>query len=206
MTTHDNVDDSGRLSRLGQLAERAESTARWEDLTLPKAECERLREIARRMKDQRSTADGTGYSVKASLRAGVTALFAGPSSPDKVAAAAAIANHVNCGLYRVDLRRVVSQFIGETEKNLHRVCEEAELSGGVLLFEEGDALFGKRTEVTDSHDRYANLETADLLKRLEAYSGLAILSSNSRSAIEETAVRRFDYVIEFIENSVRRNR
>lgn len=142
-------------------------------------------------------AEQSGLSAEISPRAGVTALFAGPSGTGKTMAAAVIARELGLTLDRVDLKRVVSKYIGETEKHLQQVFEEAERSGGLLFFDEADALFGKRTEVKDSHDRYANLEVAYLLQRMEAYSGLVILATNRRNAIDETFLRRLDYVIEF---------
>ena len=182
---------------LAQLAERLESTASWDDLTLPESDCQRLREIAGRMKHKATMAESSGHSAKISPGAGVTALFTGSSGTGKTMAAAALANDLNLALYWVDLRRIVSKSIGETEKNLQRVFEEGELSNAVLFFDEADALFGKRSEVQDSHDRYANLEIASLLQRMETYPGLAILATDLGSALDEASVCRLDCVIEF---------
>jgi len=138
------------------------------------------------------------HSARISPGSGVTALFTGPNGSGKTMAAAVLANDLNIPLYRVDLRRLVSKYIGETEKNLQRVFEAAELSNGVVLFfDEADALFGKRTEVKDSHDRYANLEIAYLLQRMETYPGLVILATSLGSALDEVSLHRLDNIIEF---------
>ena len=127
---------------------------------------------------------------------GSAALFAGESGTGKTLAAEAIANEVELDLYRVDLATVVSKYIGETEKNLQRLFDAAETSGAVLLFDEADALFGKRSEVKDSHDRYANIEVAYLLQRIEAYRGLAILTTNMKSALDRAFLRRIRFVVQ----------
>ena len=128
---------------------------------------------------------------------GVAALFAGPSGAGKTLAAEVLANELNLDLFRIDLSAVVSKWVGETEKNLRRVFDAAEEGSAVLLFDEADALFGKRSEVKDSHDRYANIEVSYLLQKLEAYRGLAILTTNLRSHIDEAFLRRLRFVIEF---------
>src|SRR5690606_21761826 len=125
------------------------------------------------------------------------ALFTGESGTGKTMAAEAIANAAGLDLYRIDLAGTVSKYIGETEKNLRRIFDAAEASGAVLLFDEADALFGKRSEVKDSHDRYANIETAYLLQRIEAYRGLAILTTNMKSAIDKAFLRRIRFVVQF---------
>ena len=125
------------------------------------------------------------------------ALFAGESGTGKTLAAEAIANEVDLDLYRIDLATLVSKYIGETEKNLKRLFDAAEASGAVLLFDEADALFGKRSEVKDSHDRYANIEVAYLLQRIEAYRGLAILTTNMKSALDRAFLRRIRFVVSF---------
>ena len=125
------------------------------------------------------------------------ALFAGESGTGKTLAAEAIANEVELDLYRIDLATLVSKYIGETEKNLKRLFDAAETSGAVLLFDEADALFGKRSEVKDSHDRYANIEVAYLLQRIEAYRGLAVLTTNMKSALDRAFLRRIRFVVSF---------
>jgi SpoVK/Ycf46/Vps4 family AAA+-type ATPase len=128
---------------------------------------------------------------------GTTALFAGESGTGKTMAAEAIANELRLNLYRVDLSTVVSKYIGETEKNLRRLFDAAEDGGVVLLFDEADALFGKRSEVRDSHDRFANIEINYLLQRMESYRGLAILATNFKSALDTAFLRRLRFVVQF---------
>jgi SpoVK/Ycf46/Vps4 family AAA+-type ATPase len=128
---------------------------------------------------------------------GINALFAGDSGCGKTMAAEVIANGLRLNLYRIDLSAVVNKYIGETEKNLRRVFDAAEDGGAVLLFDEADALFGKRSEVKDSHDRYANVEISYLLQRMEAYRGLAILTTNMKSALDTAFLRRLRFVVNF---------
>lgn len=124
-------------------------------------------------------------------------LFAGPSGTGKTLAAEILANELELDLFRIDLSGVVSKYIGETEKNLRRVFDAAEEGGAVLLFDEADALFGKRSEVKDSHDRYANVEVSYLLQRMEAYRGLAILATNMKEALDPAFLRRLRFVVQF---------
>ncbi len=128
---------------------------------------------------------------------GITALFAGDSGTGKTMAAEVIANDLRLNLYRIDLSAVVNKYIGETEKNLRRVFDAAEAGGAILFFDEADALFGKRSEVKDSHDRYANIEINYLLQRMEAYRGLAILATNMKSALDPAFMRRLRFVVNF---------
>src|SRR4029079_8111678 len=128
---------------------------------------------------------------------GISALFSGASGVGKTMAAEILAAHLELELYRIDLAGVVSKYIGETEKNLRRVFDAAERSGAILFFDEADALFGTRTEVRDSHDRYANVEINYLLQRMEDYAGLAILATNRRAALDQAFLRRLRFVIEF---------
>ena len=128
---------------------------------------------------------------------GISALFAGPSGTGKTMAAEVLAHDLRLDLYRIDLSQIVSKYIGETEKNLRCVFDAAEEGAAVLLFDEADALFGKRSEVKDSHDRYANIEVSYLLQRMEAYRGLAILTTNRKSAIDQAFMRRIRFVVEF---------
>jgi SpoVK/Ycf46/Vps4 family AAA+-type ATPase len=124
-------------------------------------------------------------------------LFAGPSGTGKTFAAEVVAAELDLDLYRVDLSQVVSKYIGETEKNLQRIFDAAEAGGSVLLFDEADALFGKRSEVRDSHDRYANIEVSYLLQRMESYRGLAVLTTNLREALDPAFVRRLRFIVTF---------
>ena len=128
---------------------------------------------------------------------GISALFTGASGTGKTLAAEVLAQELRLDLYRIDLSQVVSKYIGETEKNLRRVFEAAEAGGAILLFDEADALFGKRSEVRDSHDRYANIEVSYLLQRMEAYRGLAILTTNLKNAIDSAFLRRIRFVVQF---------
>jgi SpoVK/Ycf46/Vps4 family AAA+-type ATPase len=128
---------------------------------------------------------------------GISALFAGVSGTGKTMAAEVLATELRLDLYRIDLSQVVSKYIGETEKNLRRVFDAAEEGGVILLFDEADALFGRRSEVKDSHDRYANIEVSYLLQRMEAYRGLAILTTNQRGALDQAFVRRLRFIVEF---------
>lgn len=130
-------------------------------------------------------------------RAGISVLFAGPSGTGKTMAAEVLANELESGLYRVDLSAIVSKYLGETEKNLQRVFETAESKGAILFFDEADALFGKRTEVKDSHDRFASVEVNYLLQLIEAYRGMRILASTRRDDIEKAVLRRFQFVLDF---------
>jgi SpoVK/Ycf46/Vps4 family AAA+-type ATPase len=156
-----------------------------------------LRDIVRQLRQRERVYRFWGFGDKQPRGQGVAALFAGESGTGKTLAAEAIANDVQLDLYRVDLASVVSKYIGETEKNLKRLFDAAESSGAVLLFDEADALFGKRSEVKDSHDRYANIEIAYLLQRIEAYRGLAILTTNMKSALDRAFLRRIRFVVNF---------
>ena len=138
-----------------------------------------------------------GFSVHGSRGIGVSALWSGPSGAGKTMAAEVLARDLNLDLFRIDLSRVVSKYIGETEKNLATVFDAAEDGGAILLFDEADALFGKRSEVRDSHDRYANMEVAYLLQRIETYRGLAILTTNFRTALDKAFARRLRFILEF---------
>ncbi|MEA3323831.1 MAG: ATP-binding protein, partial [Euryarchaeota archaeon] len=138
-----------------------------------------------------------GFADRSVSGLGISALFAGASGTGKTMAAEVLANELRLDLYRIDLSQVVSKYIGETEKNLRRVFDAAEEGGAILLFDEADALFGKRSEVKDSHDRYANIEISYLLQRMEAYRGLAILTTNMKSAIDTAFLRRIRFIVHF---------
>jgi hypothetical protein len=183
--------------RLDDLAARIEPAARWDDLVLPEPQLATLREIALHVRHRTTVYERWGFAAKGSRGLGIGALFAGPSGTGKTMAAEVLANELRLDLYRIDLSSVVSKYIGETEKNLRRVFDAAEEGGAILLFDEADALFGKRSEVKDSHDRYANIEISYLLQRMEAYRGLAILTTNLRSAIDQAFLRRLRFVVQF---------
>jgi hypothetical protein len=182
---------------LESLAQRIDSRAGFADLVLPPAQIGALRDIARQLRQRERVFRDWGFGDTHARGQGLTALFAGESGTGKTLAAEAIANEVALDLYRVDLATLVSKYIGETEKNLKRLFDAAESSGAVLLFDEADALFGKRSEVKDSHDRYANIEVAYLLQRVEAYRGLAILTTNMKSALDRAFLRRIRFVVTF---------
>jgi hypothetical protein len=183
--------------RLDNLAARLEPAARWDDLVLPEAQLALLREVAIHVRQRATVYDAWGFAARGARGLGISALFAGPSGTGKTTAAEALANELRLDLYRIDLAALVSKYIGETEKNLRRVFDAAEEGGAILLFDEADALFGKRSDVKDSHDRYANIEVSYLLQRMETYRGLAILTTNMRQALDQAFLRRIRFVVSF---------
>jgi AAA+ superfamily predicted ATPase len=183
--------------QLNGLAQRIEPKACWADLVLPEAQKQALREIAVHVRQRSRVYDDWGFAAASSRGLGISALFAGPSGTGKTMAGEVLANELNLDLFRIDLSQVVNKYIGETEKNLRRVFDAAEDGGAILLFDEADALFGKRSEVKDSHDRYANIEVSYLLQRMEAYRGLAILTTNLKSALDTAFLRRLRFVVQF---------
>jgi SpoVK/Ycf46/Vps4 family AAA+-type ATPase len=184
-------------SRLDDLAQRVETTATWDDLVLPAFQKQILRDIVVNVRQRARVYDQWGFAAKSSRGLGISALFAGASGTGKTLAAEIMANVLALDLYRIDLSQVVSKYIGETEKNLRHVFDAAETAGAVLLFDEADALFGKRSEVKDSHDRYANIEVSYLLQRMEAYRGLAILTTNMKQALDQAFMRRIRFIVQF---------
>jgi vesicle-fusing ATPase len=184
-------------ARLDDLAQRIETSASWDDLVLPDLQMQILRDIVTHVQQRVRVYEQWGFAAKSSRGLGVSALFAGASGTGKTLAAEVMANELHLDLYRIDLSQVVSKYIGETEKNLRRVFDAAETAGAVLLFDEADALFGKRSEVKDSHDRYANIEVSYLLQRMEAYRGLAILTTNMKQALDPAFTRRIRFVVQF---------
>lgn len=183
--------------RLEDLAERIDPAATWDDLVLPEPQQQILMEIGVHLRGRARVYDVWGFASKGSRGLGISALFSGDSGTGKTMAAEVLANDLNLDLYRIDLSQVVSKYIGETEKNLRRVFDAAESGGAILLFDEADALFGKRSEVKDSHDRYANIEISYLLQRMEAYRGLAILTTNMKSGLDRAFLRRIRFVVQF---------
>ncbi|WP_428269824.1 ATP-binding protein [Haliangium sp.] len=183
--------------RLDGLAERISSRARWSDLVLPRDTLVTLRAIVAQVRQRDEVYQRWGYDRTGPRGLGVSALFSGPSGTGKTLAAEVVANELGLDLYRIDLSGVVSKYIGETEKNLQQVFDAAESGGVVLLFDEADALFGKRSEVKDARDRYANIEVSYLLQRMESYRGLAVLTSNLRAALDTAFLRRLRFAIEF---------
>lgn len=183
--------------RLEGLARRVEATARWEDLVLPDAQMKTLRLIAGQLRHRITVHGDWGFGAAGQRGLGLSALFFGDSGTGKTLACEVLANEIDLDLYRIDLSAVVSKYIGETEKNLGRVFDAAEDCGAILLFDEADALFGKRSEVKDSHDRYANIEVSYLLQRMETYGGLVVLTTNQRSALDPAFLRRLRFVVQF---------
>lgn len=183
--------------RLDDLAQRLEARVEWDDLVLPESDEAVLRQICAQVRQRLKVYDAWGYGARVGGGLGITALFCGDSGTGKTLAAQVMAHELGLDLYRVDLSAVVSKYIGETEKNLKRVFDAAEDSGAVLLFDEADALFGKRSDVKDSHDRYANIEVSYLLQRMEWYRGLAILTTNLRAALDRSFLRRLRFVVQF---------
>lgn len=183
--------------RLERLAERIETKARWNNFVLPEEPLKLLRDISAQVKQRTTVYDQWGFRRTMNRGFGITALFAGDSGTGKTMAAEIIANELELDLYRIDLSSVVSKYIGETEKNLRRVFDAAEEGGAILFFDEADALFGKRSEVKDSHDRFANIEINYLLQRMESYNGLAILATNLKTALDSAFVRRIRFIVNF---------
>lgn len=182
---------------LDGLAQRINALATWDDLVLPEGQVLLLRDVARQVRHRHMVHGEWGFAERNNRGLGVSALFTGESGTGKTMAAEVIARDLGLDLYRIDLSAVVSKYIGETEKNLGRLFDAAEAGGAVLLFDEADALFGRRSEVRDSHDRYANLEVAYLLQRIEIYRGLAILTTNLRANVDPAFVRRLRFIVPF---------
>ncbi|MFB7269225.1 ATP-binding protein [Streptomyces sp. NPDC056244] len=186
-------------ARMGmdELGRRIEPRAGWDDLVLAERQSRILREIVAHVRQRATVYQEWGFAATLRRGLGVTALFAGGSGTGKTLAAEVMAGELGLDLFVIDLSQVVSKYIGETEKNLRRVFDAAERGGALLLFDEADALFGKRSEVKDSHDRYANLEVSYLLMRMEAYRGLAILTTNMKQALDTAFMRRIRFVVDF---------
>ena len=183
--------------RLAELARQIDSRAAWDDLVLPDSQKQLLTQIVVHTRRRLEVHGAWGFAAKGGRGLGITVLFAGESGTGKTLAAEVLARTLQLDLFRIDLAAMVSKYIGETEKNLKRVFDAAEDSGAMLLFDEADALFGKRSEVKDSHDRYANIEVSYLLQRMETYRGLAILTSNHRAALDAAFTRRLRFIVQF---------
>jgi hypothetical protein len=182
---------------LDGLAQRIDSDLHWDDLVLPTPQKDMLHAIAAQLRQRATVHDVWGFAEKSHRGLGINALFHGPSGTGKTMAAEVLASELRLDLYHIDLSRVVSKYIGETESNLRRVFDAAEENGAILLFDEADSLFGTRSEVKDSHDRYANIEVSYLLQRMEAYRGLAILTTNMRAALDQAFLRRLRFAVSF---------
>lgn len=182
---------------LDTLSQKIEPRYVWEDLVLPETPMTMLHELVSMVRSRPLVLDTWGLGRKLTAGAGVSALFSGPPGTGKTLAAQIIANQLGIDLYRIDLSTVVSKFVGETEKNLERIFSEASNSNAILFFDEADAIFGKRSEVKDAHDRYANIEVGYLLQRMEGYDGVAILATNLRANLDDAFTRRLQFIINF---------
>ncbi len=182
---------------LRALAQKVESRYTWDDIVLPQEQMAQLHEIVSYVQYRQLVYGEWNFNEKLSLGKGLNALFAGPSGTGKTMAAGIMANELKLDMYKIDLSTVVSKYIGETEKNLRAIFKEAETSNTILFFDEADALFGKRSEVRDSHDRYANIEISYLLQKMEEYEGIVILATNLHKNMDEAFVRRMHFVLEF---------
>jgi ATP-dependent 26S proteasome regulatory subunit len=183
--------------RLAVLARKVTPRYAWDDIVLPPDRVQQLRDVVNYVKHRALVYGAWGFDGKLAMGKGLNALFAGPSGTGKTMAAEVVAGELGLDLYKVDLSTVVSKWIGETEKNLGRIFAEAETSNAILFFDEADALFGRRSEVRDSHDRYANLEVAYLLQRMEEYDGVVILATNFRKNMDDAFVRRMHFALDF---------
>ncbi|MGE0825109.1 MAG: ATP-binding protein [Candidatus Binatia bacterium] len=183
---------------LGYLAQRIEPTFKRRDIILPENQLEQIDEMVSHVKNSGCVIEKWGFAKKLPYGRGVTALFEGPSGSGKTMAAEIIAHELGVDLYKIDLSTVVSKYIGETEKNLSRIFAEARATNCALFFDEGDALFGKRSaDVKDAHDRYANIEVAYLLQQIENHSGVVILATNLKQNLDEAFIRRMRFIIHF---------
>lgn len=182
---------------LGGLAKRIQARPHWDDLVLPDARKGVLRDIGHHVRYRHKVMAQWGFERKLMLGRGISALFSGPPGTGKTMAAAVLATELGLDLYQVDLSQVVSKYIGETEKHLGRLFDAAEANSAILFFDEADALFGKRTEVRDAHDRYANMETSYLLQRIDEYEGLVVLATNLPRNMDDAFVRRLRFIVPF---------
>ena len=182
---------------LEQLAQRIESNVTWKDLVLPESELNILHELVTHVRHKEQVYHHWGFAHKNPRGLSICALFAGASGTGKTLAAEVLGNELQLDVYRIDLSNIVSKYIGETEKNLRKIFDAADGCGAILLFDEADAIFGKRTEVKDSRDRYANMEVSYLLQKIESYQGLAILTSNLKDDLDRAFLRRIRFTIQF---------
>lgn len=182
---------------LSGLARKINARYGWNDIVLPEDQRAQLREIVATVRGRPQVLEQWGVGRKLASSAGITILFAGPPGTGKTMAAEVIASELGLDLYKIDLSTIVSKYIGETEKNLERIFGEAQSSNAILFFDEADAIFGKRSEVKDAHDRYANIEISYLLQRMEAYDGVTMLATNLRANLDEAFTRRLQFAVDF---------
>jgi hypothetical protein len=197
---HRDLDAGAREAsgaRLGTLATRLRPTYTWDDLVVPDRQLDALHSISAYLRHRDQVLGDWGYRRRVAKSQGLKILFAGESGTGKTMAAQVLAADLGLDIFQVDLATIVSKYIGDTEKNLARIFEAAEGSNAMLFFDEADAMFGKRSEVSDAHDRYANLEVAYLLQKMEAHEGAVILATNFRRNIDDAFLRRLDFVIDF---------
>ncbi len=195
-----DIDAASRVQsqhRLGLMARKLDPHYTWDDIVLPRQQLATLRLICTTVRQRPTVYGDWGFDRKLSTGKGMIALFSGVSGTGKTMSAEIIANELGLDLYKINLSAVVSKYIGETEKNLEKIFSEAQYTDAILFFDEADALFGKRSEVKDAHDRYANIETAYLLQRTEEYNGLVILASNIKKNMDEAFVRRIHFMVDF---------
>ena len=183
--------------KLSSMAKKIEPRYTWEEIILPNDVKEQLKEISSHVKYRETVYSDWGFNRKLSLGKGLNIFFSGTSGTGKTMAAEIIAREIGLDLYKIDISSLVSKYIGETEKNLNKIFNEAQTSNAILFFDEADALFGKRTEVKDSHDRYANIEVNYLLQKMEEHEGIVILASNYKKNIDDAFLRRLHFAIEF---------
>ena len=182
---------------LAGLAQKLAPRFGWSDIILPANQIDILREIVATVRGRPVVLDDWGLARKLVPSRGVAVLFAGPPGTGKTMAAEVVARELELDLYKIDLSTLVSKYIGETEKNLERIFHEAQSSNAILFFDEADAIFGKRSEVKDAHDRYANIEVSYLLQRMESYDGVTILATNLRANLDEAFTRRLQFAVDF---------
>ena len=184
-------------TRLSNLARKIKPLFRWEDIVLPPDPARMLKEIVQQVRNRSLVYEKWGFDTKLSYGKGLNVIFAGPSGTGKTMSAEIIAGELKMDLYKIDLSNMVSKYIGETEKNLERIFNEAGESNAILFFDEADSIFGKRSEVKDAHDRYANIETGYLLQKMEEYDGIVILATNLRKNLDDAFIRRMHFMIEY---------
>lgn len=182
---------------MDKLAQKIEATFRWDDIVLPPHLMKQLHEVAASFRDRRVAHSDWGLENKHSFGNGVNALFTGAKGTGKTMAAQILARELGLDLYRIDLASIANKYIGETEKNLDRIFRMAQASNSILLFDESDALFGRRSDVKDAHDRFANIEIAYLLQKLEEYDGIVVIATNLRGNLDEAFTRRMRHIVGF---------